>query len=97
MKNEAYSPGDDALEYFKDVAALEGRTPIETCFSLAAKHVMSARNLCRDAKNGRFPTDDRMNEVFKDMAAFTVLMQACILDMRAAYAAKGGAKSKPKK
>lgn len=80
-KGMSYSPKDDRLLNFKKAAQLQSETPIEACFGMMAKHLVSLADLVR-GEWGSPENDYVWREKLADTINYCYLLWALVQEQK---------------
>ncbi len=77
-KGLVYTVNDDRLINFKQVGAIELKSPTESLMSMMNKHVAAASSMVKEPTKY---TRKHWNSVLDDIRNYTILLDALLIDM----------------
>jgi hypothetical protein len=80
-KGHDYASESDVLEVFKKVGAVLDISPIDVCSVFAVTKIVRLNNLL---SNGEAPNNESIRDSFRDLQAYSLLMEQCYLDSQPA-------------
>jgi hypothetical protein len=80
VKEEYYTRGEDRLKVFKQAAAIDGDTALESLKGMMKKHTIKLYQLIKDVKCGEKPAKAVWDEVLADHHNYFFLLRALLED-----------------
>ena len=81
-KNEEYARENNPLHNFHAAAAMNNCTPEEALWGMAAKHIISVRDMVFDRQQGIFPSPEMLSEKIGDAINYLILLEAVMEESR---------------
>ena len=78
LKGEEYSRDGDRLHNFRTAASIDNETPEQALWGMAKKHVVSVRDMVKDAEKGVCPTLGALNEKITDWVNYGLLLEGLL-------------------
>lgn len=81
-KNFEYTRQKDRFHNFKSAGKKRNKHPIDILLGYQIKHRVSIEDICEDAMNGIYPTDNHLLEKLKDHINYDIILFGMITELR---------------
>ena len=84
-KGQEYSTDVDKLHNFNVGSKVNNESREQVIWGFATKHLVSVLDIIRDTKEGKYPTNERIDEKIGDLINYLILLESSLKDRNETY------------